>query len=393
MLIAPPSQQILTYLACSRRSRQISSNLRSRAVRTVAGAAIAIVRIGQGQYRLSMTAQVAAATSRLVPRSAIAVECGARSCALSASTTLTSGTSSPSSRCNSMDSRFPMRMKRLVVFASALLNASFVQAATGAVAPPSIAETKAIAEEGFIYGLPLVMNYAVMNEFAVDTKSSQFKAPFNEINNEHRVCYLRRHGGHHAEQRHALLDSLAGSARGADGDLGAGGGEEALLRGAADRRQYLQLWLHRQPRHRERGRATTSSSAPTGKARRPPGSRRSFTSTTPVLARAVPDPALQSRRHAERREGAGRLQGAAAFRVPQATRAAGRAEDRFPPGHHRGDQGELLRVSRRRPAVRPADAGGQGHPRQARAASASARARPSSSRICRSNTRPPSCWA
>src|SRR5436309_12483063 len=56
------------------------------------------------------------------------------------------------------------------------------------VAAPGIAETKAIAEEGFIYGLPLVMNYAVMNEFAVDTKSSQYKAPFNEINNEHRVA-------------------------------------------------------------------------------------------------------------------------------------------------------------------------------------------------------------
>ena len=53
---------------------------------------------------------------------------------------------------------------------------------------PGIVETKAIAEEGFIYGLPLVMNYAVMNEFAVDTKSSQFKAPFNEINNQHRVA-------------------------------------------------------------------------------------------------------------------------------------------------------------------------------------------------------------
>ena len=51
------------------------------------------------------------------------------------------------------------------------------------VAAPGIEETKAIAEEGFIYGLPLVMNYAVMNEFAVDTKSSQYKAPFNEINN------------------------------------------------------------------------------------------------------------------------------------------------------------------------------------------------------------------
>ena len=32
---------------------------------------------------------------------------------------------------------------------------------------PSVAEVKAIAEEGFIYGLPLVMNYAVKNEFVL----------------------------------------------------------------------------------------------------------------------------------------------------------------------------------------------------------------------------------
>ena len=50
------------------------------------------------------------------------------------------------------------------------------------------AEVRAIAEEGFIYGLPLVMNYAVMNEFAVDTKSSQFKAPFNQMHSMHRVA-------------------------------------------------------------------------------------------------------------------------------------------------------------------------------------------------------------
>ncbi|MFH0341903.1 MAG: DUF1254 domain-containing protein [Chromatiales bacterium] len=56
------------------------------------------------------------------------------------------------------------------------------------IAAPGIAETKAIAEEAFIFGLPLVMNYAVMNEFAVDPKSSQFKAPFNKIYNEHRVA-------------------------------------------------------------------------------------------------------------------------------------------------------------------------------------------------------------
>ena len=50
------------------------------------------------------------------------------------------------------------------------------------------AETKTIAEEGFIYGLPIVMNYAVMYEYAVDKNSSQFKAPFNQLNSMHRVA-------------------------------------------------------------------------------------------------------------------------------------------------------------------------------------------------------------
>ncbi|MGZ2504566.1 DUF1254 domain-containing protein [Rhizobium leguminosarum] len=53
---------------------------------------------------------------------------------------------------------------------------------------PSLLEAKDIAEEGFVYGLPLVMNYAVMQEFAVDRNSGQFKAPFNEINNMHQVA-------------------------------------------------------------------------------------------------------------------------------------------------------------------------------------------------------------
>ena len=49
------------------------------------------------------------------------------------------------------------------------------------------AETKAIAEEGFVYGLPIVMNYAVMYEYSVDKNSGQYKAPFNQIKNEARV--------------------------------------------------------------------------------------------------------------------------------------------------------------------------------------------------------------
>jgi hypothetical protein len=49
---------------------------------------------------------------------------------------------------------------------------------------PGIFETKAIAEEGFVYGLPIVMNYAVMYEFCVDKNSNQYKAPFNELKND-----------------------------------------------------------------------------------------------------------------------------------------------------------------------------------------------------------------
>src|SRR5271165_938271 len=62
------------------------------------------------------------------------------------------------------------------------------QDAINGVPVPSIAQTKDIAEEGFIYGLPIVMNYAVMNEFAVNPNSGQFKAPFNQINNTHHVA-------------------------------------------------------------------------------------------------------------------------------------------------------------------------------------------------------------
>jgi hypothetical protein len=54
-------------------------------------------------------------------------------------------------------------------------------------ARPGFLAARDIAEEGFIYGLPIVMNYAVMYEYAVDRSSDQFKAPFNKISNEARV--------------------------------------------------------------------------------------------------------------------------------------------------------------------------------------------------------------
>ncbi len=75
----------------------------------------------------------------------------------------------------------------LVLLAGCSKDDSITKAEKKDAVKPTMAEVKAIAEEGFIYGLPIVMNYAVMYEYAVDRNSGQFKAPFNEIKNEARV--------------------------------------------------------------------------------------------------------------------------------------------------------------------------------------------------------------
>lgn len=52
---------------------------------------------------------------------------------------------------------------------------------------PGFFGAKDIAEAGFIYGLPIVMNYGVMYEYIIDKNSGQWKAPFNTISNSARV--------------------------------------------------------------------------------------------------------------------------------------------------------------------------------------------------------------
>ena len=52
------------------------------------------------------------------------------------------------------------------------------------VPAPGIEEVKAIAEEAYIYGFPMVAAYKAMYEFNVDTSSPQFKAGFNQIWND-----------------------------------------------------------------------------------------------------------------------------------------------------------------------------------------------------------------
>jgi hypothetical protein len=46
---------------------------------------------------------------------------------------------------------------------------------------------KDTAQEAYVYGFPMLMNYGVMYMYFVDHNSGQFKAPFNQIYNEARV--------------------------------------------------------------------------------------------------------------------------------------------------------------------------------------------------------------
>jgi hypothetical protein len=82
-----------------------------------------------------------------------------------------------------------------------------------------IAETKAIAEEGFIYGLPIVMNYAVMYEYAVDRTRASSRRRSTRSRTSPRV-HRQGHGDRDAEQRHAVFLLVDGPARRADGALG-----------------------------------------------------------------------------------------------------------------------------------------------------------------------------
>src|SRR6202047_3934489 len=83
-----------------------------------------------------------------------------------------------------------LRSVALTAITVAAMRPATVQAQAGADRP-GFFKAKDIAEAGFIYGLPVVMNYAVMYEYAVDRASGQFKAPFNQLKNEPNVFTYR----------------------------------------------------------------------------------------------------------------------------------------------------------------------------------------------------------
>jgi hypothetical protein len=52
---------------------------------------------------------------------------------------------------------------------------------------PAVGELKAIAEEAYLYGFPMIVGYDVLYKFFIDRNSGQFKAPINQLHNEARV--------------------------------------------------------------------------------------------------------------------------------------------------------------------------------------------------------------
>ena len=257
---------------------------------------------------------------------------------------------------------------------------------------PSIAETKAIAEEGFIYGLPIVMNYAVMNEFAVDKNSGQFKAPFNQINNEARVFTYKDTAvvTPNSDTPYSML-WLDLRAEPMVISVPAVEKERYYSVQLIDGNTYNYGYIGSRATGNEAGRLHGGRPRLEGRdARR--ASRRS--STRPRRSRS-PSSAPSSSTPADmpnvmKVQAGYKVQPLSAFLKQPAPPAA--PEIDFLPATTAGIKDELLRVSRRRAAVRARRRRRTRRSAPSWPASASGRARPSTSRISRWSTRPPSCW-
>ena len=207
-----------------------------------------------------------------------------------------------------------------------------VSGEAGAQTRPDTAVVRDVAEEAYLYGFPMIVGYDVLYEFFIDRDSGSSRRP-SIRSTTRRVCSRRR--TRRSSRRTATRPTRwrARPARRAHGAVHARDGESALLRRAAGRPVHLQLRLHRQPGHGERRRVLSWSRGRTGRARRPQGIAKVFPLRDRVRSGDLPHAALQPRRHRQREEGAGRLQGAdaVAFLGQPAPLAAPRSNGRSSP--------------------------------------------------------------
>ncbi len=74
-----------------------------------------------------------------------------------------------------------------IMGAVALFSAITFSATTTSQTQATTADIEAIAQEAYLYGLPMAMMYNIMNEYAINESSAQFKATFNTIANAPKV--------------------------------------------------------------------------------------------------------------------------------------------------------------------------------------------------------------
>jgi hypothetical protein len=181
---------------------------------------------------------------------------------------------------------------------------------------PGFLKAKDIAEAGFIYGLPIVMNYGVMYEYAIDRNSGQFKAPFNQIKNEPNVFTYKDTAivtpNSDTPYSFAWLDLRA---------------EPIVLSvPAVDPKRYYSVMLcdGNTYNYGYIGSRATGSEAgdymvvgPDWKGATPPGIKKVVPIEHAILGGGISHPAFQFRRPRRCEEGPGRLQGADAFHLPE----------------------------------------------------------------------------
>ena len=219
---------------------------------------------------------------------------------------------------------------------------------------PESSIPKHIAEEGFIYGLPIVMNYAVMYEFCVDKNSGQYKGAVQQILNEARVFTYKDTAivTPNSDTPYSMLWL----------DLRA----EPLVLSvpAVEKKRYYSVQLCDGNTFNygyigsratgNRSRAITWWSVPTGRARRPRASRRCFAPPRSSRWSIFRTQLFNAGRHAERGEGAGRLQSRSrSRRICKQPAPPAAPTINFPTIDKDLVKTELFRVSRLRLAVRP----------------------------------------
>ena len=77
-----------------------------------------------------------------------------------------------------------MRVTALALCLPTLATGPAIAEQEGTLSP---ADVEKVGEEAIIYGLPMSMFYSIMNAYAVNNDSGQYKAPFNTIANEPKV--------------------------------------------------------------------------------------------------------------------------------------------------------------------------------------------------------------